>query len=140
VSAPDKFTPAVDRLRDVLEDIASVVRRCDPTLHFEFAHYETPHFPLRVYANYSGSAEREDMVLSFNCWRAPDGHLELSADTAREGATVLADWGPVVLTVPVGSTEAAVAWPYVAAVEEFFSGCVGLLRAELCPDEEFEDG
>lgn len=67
---------------------------------------------------------------------AADGHVELSADAARDGTTVLAEWGRAVLTVPVGSTEAAVAWPYIAAVEQFFSGCVDVLRAELCPDEE----
>lgn len=124
-----------DRLYQLFVAIASDLRECDPTLFFEADYFETEAFPFRAYANYSGSADREEMVLSFDCWRESN-KLQLTADVAREGRQILAEWGPVEISWP-GTTKGDLAdvFRQVDAVEDFFKSCLSILRTELCPDD-----
>ncbi len=124
-----------DRLYQLFVAIASDLRECDPTLFFEADHFETEAFPFRTYANYSGSADREEMVLSFDCWQESN-ILQITADVAREGRQILAKWGPVEISWRgPDKGDLTGIFRQVDAVEDFFNSCRSILRTELCPDD-----
>jgi hypothetical protein len=124
-----------DRLQQVFLAIALDLRECDLTLFFEADHFQSDAFPFRAYANYSGSPDREEMVLSFDCWRGSNV-LRLTADVAKNGRQIIAEWGPA--EVPWSEhAEGGLTGVFgqLDAVEEFFRSCLDVLRSELCPDD-----